>query len=259
MFKKASAKAAPADTATPTVLGLPLFFKSPAALDSDRHAQAGLKKTPDLSFARDCNSVPLNTIEFLEAARSYPIVFTNEELPLPVAIFGWEKANPFITTENGWKKDHYIPAYVRQYPFILYQAPNSDKLYLCVDEAAPSYVADAATQGEDALPFYTDGNPSLTTQKALEFANAFYQHIAITRHFCDDLKKHNLLSPYTSTMRLDGNEKHLGGFLMINETVFNALSNEVFLEFRTKGWLPFIYLCLTSSANWKHLMTADKA
>jgi hypothetical protein len=233
---------------------MPLFFKTPAALDSERHAQAGLRRKVDLSFAKECNSVPLNAIEFIEASRCYPIVFTNEAEPMPVAVFGWERTNPFVTAEHAWRDDSYIPAYVRQYPFILYQAPNSDKLYLCVDEAASGYVEKAAADAEDMMPLYVDGKPSDATNRALEFANAFYQHVRITRNFCDDLKRHNLLSPYNSTVRVDGKEKHLEGFLMINETAFNALSQEVFLEFRTKGWLPFIYLSLASAINWKRLM-----
>jgi hypothetical protein len=237
--------------------GLPLFFKRPAALDSERHANAGLSSKIDLSFAKESNSVPLNAIEFIEASHYYPIVFTNEEAPVPVAVLGWDPHNPFITATNTWRENTYIPAYVRQYPFVLFQAPNSDKLYLCVDEAASGYI-ETLSDEKDAMALYTDGKPTAATNRALEFANAFYQHVKITRNFCDDLKKHNLLAPYNSTVKIDGNEKHLNGFLMIDETAFNALPQDVFLEFRTKGWLPFIYLSLASAANWKRLMEVTR-
>jgi hypothetical protein len=241
-----------------TAPGLPLFYEKPAALDSNRHAKAGLRSKATLAFARACNSVPLNAIEFIEAARCYPIVFSNEEAPFPVAVFGWERTNPFITAEDQWREDCYIPAYVRQYPFTLFEAPNSDKMYLCVDEASASFVGEINEKTSDVVAFYDEGVATDATKRALEFTNAFYQHTRITRAFCDDLKRHNLLAPYDSTVRIDGNEKHLKGFLMINETAFNALPPEVFLEFRAKGWLAFIYLSFASAINWKRLMEASK-
>lgn len=252
--KSAAASKAAESADTSPAQALPLFFSKPAALDSERHAKAGLARSIDLSFARECNSVPLNAVEFIEAARCYPIVFTNEEAPVPVAVLAWEQKNPFITKDNLWRDDSYIPAYVRQYPFVLFEAPNSDKLYLCVDEAASNYRATVSADDSDAMPFYRDGQPSETTARALEFANAFYQHTKITRNFCDDLKKHKLLSPYNATATINGAEQHLNAFLMINETAFNALPDEVFLEFRSKGWLPFIYLSLASATNWKRLI-----
>jgi hypothetical protein len=250
-------KAKKAPAAQPPVAevpsGLPLFFTRPAALDSERHANAGLRSAVNLSFARKCNSLPLNTIEFIEAARCYPIVFTNEAEPTPVAVLGWERRNPFVTKTNRWRDDMYIPAYVRQYPFVLYQGAGSDKLYLCLDEAAPSFVKKRVKSEKGTLPLYVNGKPSPVTSRALEFANAFYQHSRITRNFCDDLKRHKLLTPYNATVEINGKKQHLNGFLMINETAFNALPQDVFLEFRNKGWLAFIYLALASSINWKRL------
>lgn len=260
--KKAAAGDKPAAAKPPQEApagSLPLFFKKPAALDGNRHARAGIRPTKDLAFARDCNSVPLNAIEFVEAAHCYPIVFSNEAEPFPVAVFGWEKTNPFVDASNQWRTDSYVPAYVRQYPFTLFEAPNSDKLYLCVDEASPAYVASIDESTNDALPFYENGEASPASKRALEFANAFYQHSRITRNFCDDLMKHKLLTPYDSTVRISGQEKHLKGFLMINETAFNALPDAVFLEFRAKGWLAFIYLAFASATNWKRLMEMVKA
>ena len=249
-----AAKTAALENATSDAVGLPLFFEKPATLDSVRHANAGIRSDATLAFARACNSVPLNAIEFIEAARCYPIVFSNEENPFPVSVFGWDLINPFIEENDQWRADCYIPAYVRQYPFTLFEAPNSDKLYLCVDEASSAYVDSISSKTVDVIPFYADGKVTDATKRALEFAHAFYQQSRITRAFCDDLKHHNLLTPYDATMRLDGTEKQLKGFLMVNETAFNALPEAAFLELRAKGWLPFIYLSLASAVNWKRMM-----
>lgn len=234
-----------------------LFFKRPAVLDKVRHAKAGLSPKADLSFAKDTNSVPINAIEFLEAAKHYPIVFTNDETPLPVAVLGWEQGNYFITKQNLWREHSYVPAYVRQYPFIFFQQPESDTYFLCVDEGASVYQENAK---KDALPIFTkEGEPSVVAKRALEFCTSFYQHLGITKNLCADLKKHNLLAPYSSKVTINGKEMQLNGFLMIDEKAFNALPEETFLEFRKKGWLAFIYLALASGSNWKLLMELAQA
>lgn len=232
--------------------GLPMFFVRPSVIDKERHKHAGLSTKPDLSFARKTNSVPVNAIEFLEAAKHFPIVFTSDEDPLPVVVLGWEQDNYFITKENLWRTHSYVPAYIRQYPFIFYQPDDGDTFFLCVDEGSSMYEETANAQ---SVRFFDDkGEPTDTSKRALEFCSAFAQHLTITRNLCADLKKHKLLAPYHSKAQLGGKEMQLNGFLMIDEKAFNALSPEVFQEFREKGWLAFIYLALASGTNWKHLI-----
>ena len=50
--------------------GLPLFYQAPHAIDKERHAHAGIRAGAHFAFATQCNSIPLNTIEFIDAARS---------------------------------------------------------------------------------------------------------------------------------------------------------------------------------------------
>jgi len=231
---------------------LPLFFRQPRGIDSKRHAQAAIRPGSAFEFARQTNSIPLNTIEFIEAAKHYPVVFTMGESPVPVAIVGLEKTNYFIEADHSWKKGAYIPAYVRQYPFVFFEKPEEKKFYLCIDEGSPHFSPEPK---EGAHPLYKDdGSPADITNNALQFCTAFYNHYVITRNFCKDLKDNNLLSPYQSEIKLmSGRKINLAGFQMIDEKAVNNLSDEVFLEFRRKGWLPFIYFMLASTANWKRL------
>lgn len=239
------------ETAAPAASGLPMFFVQPSVIDKARHASAGVSTKLDLSFARGTNSVPLNAIEFLEAAKHFPIVFTTDEQPLPVAVLGFEQDNYFITDKNHWRAHSYVPAYIRQYPFIFYQPENDERFFLCIDEGSSMYEANA---GGDAMPLFVEGEPSDTSKRALEFCSAFAQHLAITNNLCADLKKHNLLAPYHTQAKVNGKELQLNGFTIIDEKAFNALPEETFLEFRKKGWLAFIYLALASGTNWKHLV-----
>lgn len=115
----AATRATKSAAAPEPVEGMPLFFRQPAVLDKERHAKAGLKPATSLNFAKSTNSLPLNTIEFLEASKHYPIVFTADAEPTPTAIVGMEQANYFVDAKGQWAANTYVPAYVRQYPFIL--------------------------------------------------------------------------------------------------------------------------------------------
>lgn len=232
--------------------GLPLLYKLPSTLDAVRHAGASINTKADFSFTKSTNSLPINAIEFIEAVKTYPIVFTSDESPLPVVIVGLEKNNYFVKADNSWQGSAYIPAYVRQYPFIFFERVEEKKFYLCVDEAAPQF---SATKTENSKALYTaDGKPTALTSNALKFCTAFYQHHIITSNFCEDLKEHKLLQPYQSEVALtSGKKARLSGFQMIDEKALNALPDKVYLSFRKKGWLPFIYFSLASTSNWKNL------
>lgn len=251
MKKATKAKAAPV-AVQETAEGMPLFFRTPAVVEKERHAKAGIKAASNVAFAKATNSLPLNTIEFLEASKHYPVVFTADAQPTPTAIVGMEKTNYFVDAKGKWLADAYIPAYVRQYPFIFFQPPEGDMYYLCVDEGSELFTANAGKQDQS---FFDGGEQTDLTRSALQFCTAFYQQLAITRNFCDNLVKYNLLAPYHSKLTTQsGKNMSLSGFTMIDEKAFNALPDEVIIEFRQKGWLPFIYLALASATNWKRLL-----
>lgn len=239
----------------------PLFFKNPRPLDVNRHKQATITPDKGYAFAAETNSIPMNAIEFIEASRHYPIVFTGGDTSTPAVVVGLEKQNYFVDAKDGsWKSGRYIPAYVRQYPFVFMEVPEQEKFFLCVDEAAPHFNA-GASKAKDTSALYTAaGEASPLTQHVLDFCTAFYNHFRITANFCADLRAHNLLIPYKSDAKLaSGRQISLGGFLMIDEKAFNSLSEKVFLEFRAKGWLPFIYFALASGTNWKGLVDIASA
>ena len=121
----------------PAAGGLPLFFKSPAAINSERHAKAAVQPSLNVHFAVNTNSVMVNAVEFVEAAKHYPIVFSMDEGVMPTVVLGLEQNNNFIDKNDHWVDGAYIPAYVRRYPFVFTSVPDSDNLVLCIDEAAP--------------------------------------------------------------------------------------------------------------------------
>jgi len=261
MAKTTASAALPATSQQPQNNDLPLFFKRPTALDARRHTNAGLAPTEDMAYATNTNSIFINSVEFAETAKHYPIVFSQAELPMPAALTGLESKNYYIGEDKQWKKGTYIPAYVRRYPFVFLELPEQERFALCVDEDATQF---RNKIGKDVMPFFTDGKPSALTRNALDFCQAFQQQYEITREFCAALKKAELLTPTRSDAKLNnGREVQLSGFQVIDEAKFNKLSDDTILEFHKKGWLPLIYFVLLSASNWRGLVSlateAEKA
>lgn len=236
---------------------LPMFFRAPLPLDPVRHAKAGLAPVDNLSFAKATNSIPLNAVEFFEAAKHYPIVFSNEELPMPGVIVGLENDNYFVNHKGHWKEGAYIPAYVRKYPFLFMDMPQQQQLVLCVDEGADQY----REQGGSHAPYLFDGKkPSPLSVNALEFCKSYYEHHILTQKFAEDLRRADVLHATRSTARLtSGREIHLDGFLVLDEKKVAQLPDATVLDFHKRGIMPLIYAALLSSSNWKRLVEMASA
>ena len=76
----------------------------------------------------------------------------------------------------------------------------------------------------------------------------------------DELENRDLFRPGTVTITNEASEQfNLRGFRIVDETKFNALPDEVFLEFRRKGWLHAITSHLVSVQNLASLGFRSKA
>jgi hypothetical protein len=77
---------------------------------------------------------------------------------------------------------------------------------------------------------------------------------AATGPFIEALIEHDLLDARVANIAMpDGGEIRLAGFATLDEAKLRGLSDEVFLEFRRKGWLKAIYAQLQSTLNWNLL------
>jgi hypothetical protein len=229
--------------------GLPLFYRAPRPLDSRRHAGKRLKPA-DFGFARQTNSIPLNGIEFLLAVKHYPIVFTATDPAVPVAVVGLRgRENLYVRADGSWAPGAYVPAYVRRYPFIFLENPEQKQFTLCIDEASGS-LADA----EGELLFEGDA-PAAAALRARDFCTAFQGQAMATRAFADAVAGAGLLVENRAQAVLrDGRGLGLTGFRVLDEAKFNALPDEIVLEWRRKGWLPLVYCHLISTGNWANLV-----
>jgi len=229
--------------------GLPMFYKNPMPLEPGRHATAGLSPNADFGFARNTNAVALTLSEFAMAARNYPIVFSGAAPVVPFAVIGVrDNENLFVEKDGQWKEDAYVPAYVRRYPFIFSEIPNSDRLLLCVDEGAEHY------EMNSTQPFFVDGKPSENLQRALKFNEMFHAQLDDTRNFGAWLEQNGMLEERVARAELaSGQTFTLRGFRLINPDKVRDLTDAQVLELHKKGWLPLLHFHLQSLSNWASL------
>ncbi|UVK42608.1 SapC family protein [Mesorhizobium sp. AR07] len=237
---------------------MPLFYSRPEALNPARHGSLGLTARSDFAFARSAHAIPVVASEMPAAMRSYPIVFIGEA-KAPVIITGVRKdENLFVDADGKWTGPHYIPAYVRRYPFILAEDPKSPgRLTLCVDRASERIVDQllAPFRDEKILPFFIGNEPTEATKQALAFCNQFQIDFNATRAMVERIDAHGLFAPRQSQVTLEGGEVlNLTDFQVIDEPAFNKLSDEAFLDLRKSGALGLLYCHLASTNSWTSLV-----
>lgn len=228
----------------------PLFFKSPHPLDAERHKFAGLNRSTDAFFAKEVNSIPVHALEFSEVARQYPIVTAAGKEPVALAMVGIGQRNCFIDDNGQWLANAYVPAYVRKYPFTLMHIVDLDQFALCVDEGAEGYAEE-----DPQMRFYEeDGKPSDMTSQALEFCGQYQKCHSLTVEFLTAMQQAGLLQEKEVKVKSPtGQESRLGGFHVINEDAWRALDNDIYLQWRQKGWVDLVQIMLMSQVNWRYL------
>jgi hypothetical protein len=216
-------------------------------LDAVNHADWGLNKNMNFSFAAGANALPLNIIEFPQAAHFYPIAFARDAVATPVAIVGVRgQENLFVGADGLWQPDVYVPAYVRRYPFILSESPDGKQLSLCADDAGGAIVKN----GGDPF-FAADKQPSQLSKNAMEFCRSYHVAAKHTEGFGEALLKAGLLVERSADLTLKNGQKiSFSGFRIIDEEKFNKLPENVLVEWRQKGWLAAAYAHLFSGLHW---------
>jgi len=234
----------------PTTPHLPLFYQKPAPLDAKAHADLALKKDFGLGFTKGVNAVPVNLIEMPQICHFYPIAFAPDGNATPVAILGLrDNENLFLDPKGQWEEDTYIPAYIRRYPFIFSEMPGSDNLSLCLE------MVDSVTEKAGEQRFFdADGKPSQLSQNALEFCKSYHAAAQHTMAFAKALSESGLLVERQAEIHVAGGKKiSFSGFRIIDEQKLAAMDDKTFLDWRKKGWIPFLYAHLFSGAQWQRL------
>ena len=234
--------------------GKPLFYADPRPLTAAQYGGHGLRRPGNFRFAAHTHAAVLHAQEFRLAAAHFPIVFADDDSAMPLAVLGYQDGKNLFVDENGqWAAGAYVPAYVRRYPFAIGQGGQGGETVLYID-AASDLVVDLAEHA-DAAPLFQDGAPSEQTRQASDFCAAFQQQVPATQAFVEAVKAHDLLE--SKEVRLDlpgGGSQRLTGLRIVDEAKFNALPDDVFVDWRHKGWVPFVYWHWASMDNFHRMV-----
>jgi hypothetical protein len=169
----------------------------------------------------------------------------------PYAAVGLRQGeNLFVNEEGSWTAGVPVPGYVRRYPFIHYVHPETGKFVLCVD-MSPQVIVES---DENPL-FDADQNPTAVLTNAIEVCKAYGEEQARTEEFGAALAASGLLEPREIIADDDRPNGSYTAWILDGPDLFNDMADDIFLEWRRRGWLAPIYAHLSSRTHWDRLRT----
>lgn len=228
-----------------------MFYEKPVGLNRETHRNKKIAPSSGFKFASKTNSIVLTCIEFIEAAKEYPIVFAkvSDDSAVPVALVGLRNdENVFVDADSKWDA-RYIPAFVRRYPFVLAEGEKG-QFTVCVDEA---YAGFGDTDGQAMFDEKGENTPFL--QNALDFLNDYQAQLAATQNFVKMLQKNDLLEEMSAkATKASGEEYLMGGLLVVNEKKLRDLGPKRIFDLFQSNDLAWVYAHLMSLGNISRLV-----
>ncbi len=231
------------------------WYRSVVALDRNQHAGLKLASAPDFSFVATDVSVPLCIEELGLAAPFYPIVFTEGEQTLPMAITGLRRdQNLFVDKTGAWASGVYVPASTRNYPFVVVDL-GEGREFVGVDAQSNLLGADKDER------LFANGAQTELCKSRVALCVAYRESMRKTLEFGAALREAGLLDVRQAQVALPGGDEklRLDGFTAVNLERLDKLSDETFLHWRKQGWLTPLYHHLASVSQWQRLLALAAA
>lgn len=230
---------------------LPLLYKDLMPLNTRDHAKWTSRSIDRAPWIAKEHAIPITSDEFAQAQRYFPIVFSNGDKPVPLALMGLHEGVNTFFDESGkaLEDDFYIPAYVRRYPYLLVRLnKDNEDMSLCFDPSS-----DLIGEFKDGRRlFEDDGKPAQMTQEILQFCENFEAAGMRTAQMVDELKKHDLLMDGEIAIHrgdTEGGEEKpylYRGFQMVNQDKLRELRGDLLRSWNQNGLLPLIFAHLFS-------------
>lgn len=213
----------------------------------------GDRKLPVLF--RDLTALPLSFTEFAVAAHDYPIAFISGDGGtsfVAMAILGVEpRQNLFVTADDTWDVNSYLPAYVRRYPFCMTRVTVDGKeqteRIACVEQRALQTKGEALYDNKgEPLPLW-DGLRKLLFE--------FEADLARTEEMCKKLHDLQLLETFSAQASPKGEDPiTLTGMFRVSEEKLHALPADTLKGLAQSGILSRTYVHLLSLNNFQRLL-----
>jgi len=228
----------------------------PVALDSVPHRE--LKVTvpvADWSVASKLNALFVAAAEFGDVCREYPIVFVRagkepdgRDSIAPIAVMGLSQEQNLFLQSGTWRAQ-YMPAVLRLYPFCIGRI-DEQRFAVCVDMGWSGI-----GQPEGERLFDADGGQTELLKSVQKQMETLEGEVQRTRLVCQRLQELDLLRDMRFDATLpDGRQHSVDGFLTVDETKMQALSDEVIGDLHRSGVLGLIHLHWVSMGNMRRLL-----
>ncbi|MDD2894659.1 MAG: SapC family protein [Aliarcobacter sp.] len=223
------------------------MYKKLEVLNKIDHKNKGVSEVTDFLYSKNLINAPIAISEFFEACKNYPIFFSKDkdEKWFATVLLGYkENENIFVDKKGVWKELHYIPAFVRSYPFILSNNVDKKELLLAVEK-------ESLTENKNSKKLFDEnGNNSEFLNGVLGFLNQFYSDTIATSEFIKQLESWELLEEKVATVVNSKNEKYsLNGFFIVNEEKLKHLSKKKKDDICAKNAYALITAHLISLSN----------
>lgn len=227
------------------------MFKSIVPISKELHGSKKVRELSDFNFASQLNVASIMVHEFSKTASIYPIVFIedkeNDQFKA-VALLGLESGENLFVKDGKWRAS-YVPSIIRRYPFALAKTGESDKFTICIDESCG-----LLNNEEGQELFDKDGNPSKLIEKVKKYLGELQQMDLFTEQFVKFLKQNNMFTPLNMKVKYNNEIKSINGAYVINEDRLNSLSDDKYLEFKNRQYIPAIYAHLGSLSQIERLL-----
>ena len=221
----------------------PLFYRSVIPLNRDTHREITIADAEDrYGFARETHVIPAVVDEFSAALMHLPIVFAPASPhPSPVFLVGVRPTqNLFIDPMGRWT-GHYVPAFVRRYPFMRGTINGGDPI-TCVDEKSDMVGAPSGVR-----LFEADGGDTPFLRNRIELVDQYYISARKTERFAARIAQLGLLRQVTIETNVGKDASSvIHGFMTIDEEKLNHLPDCDFVSLREDGFLNALYAHLFS-------------
>jgi hypothetical protein len=241
-------------TAAP-ITGLPLLYNGLEPLSSNIHAKAHVRRPERSPQVGQTHAVPVTVDEFSLIQRTFPIVFSAGENPVPLALMGLnEGVNTFLDADGKpIEPNIYLPAYLRRYPFLLARLrADSDDMSLCFDPTSG-----AVGEFEEGEALFEGDQPSESTKAILAFCEQFETAGQRTAAFIQELKKSDLLMDGEVAIQPEGAPQPFvyRGFRMVDEEKLRELRGDELRKMNQSGMLALIYAHLFSLSQIREVFS----
>ena len=234
--------------------GSMFLYDKPVLLSKEAHGNMGLSRSDQpFAFVRDVKGLPVVVDELQTAQKHYPIVFSDFESPVLIAVVGIiDDQNLFVNDAGEWAADHYIPSYARCHPFA-FARREGDEYAIVIDESSKSISSSPET------PFFDGDDLSESVQQRVDFCGQLNEARQRTLKFGERIKELGLLNGQRVAQTLDdGSEVKIADYVSIDPSKLQELDKDTLQELHKDGSLSVIFAQIFSLENWNRLIARRK-